>query len=64
MIAGEILEVNTFAFSSIVRVKRSPKTLMIVIAITLDADKIIVLDNRIQFYMFTNISDMYTKYAI
>ena len=37
---------------------------MIVIAITLDADKIIVLDNRIQFYMFTNISDMYTKYAI
>ena len=34
-----------------------------VIAIKLGAENTIVLDSCIKFYMFTNISDVYTKYA-
>ena len=33
------------------------------IATKLDAENTIVLDSCMQFYMFTNISDMYIKYA-
>ena len=33
------------------------------IAIKLDAENTTVLDSCIQFYMFTNISDMCIKYA-
>ena len=33
------------------------------IAAKMDAEYTIVLDSFIQFYMFQNISDMYTKYA-
>ena len=37
--------------------------IQIVITTKLDAENTILLDSYIQFYMFTNIFDIYTKYA-